>query len=153
MANVAFGTKLSVNDGASQVYVDFDGVTKVTLGSRDITKSNTDNLYQADNYKRWISNKLIDCKEWKVEIQFTETNVERLEALLGLEWQTTSVHTNFKLTTPNPTGSENGKIFAQDGFVSKIDDAPFEKEGVMFYSFEITVTGPLSHISPARRKN
>ena len=137
MADIGFKAGLTVNDGAANAHAAFPGGVVFTLPSREVGKAESTAHDQADFYRRWLPT-LIDSGVLKGEINFLAAQYARLDGLL-----TSRASKEWKLTAPPTasTGSGVPQAFTFNGFVSKLDETPFEREGVLMIKFEVTVSG------------
>ena len=152
MADIGFQVKLSVNDGALNVQVDFTGHTLVVLPPSESGEKEVTEHSQADNVRRFIPT-LIDAGKVKVEFNYTNTLMTRLRALLGKKKigpSTPKVAQQWVITAPEveaagtTAAGEDPQKFTLTGWLCKIDEMPFERDGEMVLKGEIRVNGPMT---------
>ena len=152
MADIGFQCKLSVNDGAANIAVDFTGHTLVVLPSHEVGEKEVTEHSQADNVRRFIPT-LVDSGKMKVEFNYKNTLLTRLRALLAkrkIGPSTPKVAQTWVITAPEveaagtTAAGEDPQKFTFEGWVSKIDEMPFERDGELVLKAEIRVNGPMT---------
>lgn len=144
MADIGFNASLTVNDGAAQAQTAFPNDVLVTLPAREVGSQETTKHGQGDRYRRKVPT-LTDPGVLKVETYYDHTTYTRLDALLGQQnVPTSAVPVAWVVKAPQgvPGGPTTPQQFQFNGFVSKLDELPFEREGIMVIKFEVTLSGP-----------
>jgi hypothetical protein len=131
---IGFKAKVSVTDGVSDAATEFDGLSVVTLPSQEAGEVETTDHGQT-NYIKQFTPTLIDPGTLKIEIKASASNITRARALLR-------VPKTWKVTAPQTTefGATTPQSYSVSGWLKKIDEIPFEREGIVMVKIEVRVT-------------
>lgn len=130
--SIGFKVALSVTDGVADAETPFSsGLTLVVLAGQEYGEVETTDHNQANDIKQFDPT-LLDPGTTKVELKATAANITRVRALR-------KITKTWKITAPAGTafGATTPQSFSATGWVKKVDETPFEREGEVMFKFEI----------------
>lgn len=139
---IGFKVTLKLNDGGTGAdpggtLTAIPGNAIVTLPSREIGEVDDTDHDQTDFYERVIPG-LIKSGNLKFECKYSHGNYTRLNNV----FEKRKLYT-WEITAPIgvASGAVTGQKFTVSGFLKKIDEMPFEREGTMMMKAEVRLSG------------
>jgi hypothetical protein len=132
---IGFGVKLAVNDGPNGAYRDFDGTTLVVVPARELGEQESTS-HDADGSKDFEA-LLSDEGTLKLEVNYNHAQLARLHTLYNGR-----VKRQWQVRAPQgvAAGRLTGQVIVFTGFLKKIDEMAFEREGMLMNKIEVRVT-------------
>lgn len=137
MPLIGFTCKLEVNDGAADAFQTVSEAVMITLPAEEIGEAEITTLGQQDGSSnpdpvRRFMGTLEDPGVLKCSAQFNKALLVRLRTL---KHKTKT----YKITTPDedPGAPTVNLVASGDGFMRKIEEVGFEKDGVVEIKFEV----------------
>jgi len=136
---ISFQAKLEANNGTAQAWQVVSADMTVTIPGRAYDKVEVTSHAQTDAYRREIPT-LVKQDTLKCKAFYTQAVSDTLASLFGQVYQTSSVKTQYRITTPGGTGV--GQTLVYTGWLEKIGQVELNRDNLQEIDFEICVNGP-----------
>jgi hypothetical protein len=130
MAEIAYGAKLQINDGAGSSYQDVSNVTSISPPAAEVGTVESTHLLSPARYKEYIAG-LVEPGELQATLHYTTSEYSRLVALRG-------VSKTFKVIF----NDDQNVTFA--GFITKIEPTIGGPEELKTINFTVKVNGAIT---------
>lgn len=132
MAQLGFGTKIQVDDGASSAFVDLVEVTSITVPTGEDGRVEYSHLGQVGRGKLYLPG-LKEPGEVTVEQNATEAELVRLNTI-----KAAATTKNWKVILPD------GATFTFAGFISKMEVAADAGESIIKNRLSVAISGDVT---------